>query len=74
MTLQTPMLIFALPFVADLLINLGSLTGASQTEQIEEGSEYIKITDSEERNFINPSERLLSRSLRENNLSESLLT
>jgi len=68
------MLIFALPFVADLLMNLGTLSGPSQTEQIEEGSEYVKMTDSEDRNFINASERLLPRSLRDNNLSELLLT
>jgi hypothetical protein len=74
MTLQTPMLIFALPFVADLLVNLGNLSGPSQTEKIEEGSEYAKMTDSEDRNFIDASERLLPRSLRDNNLSESLLT
>ena len=73
-TLQTPQLIFTLPFIADYLLSAFILSSTSTDTQIEDGSEYVKMTDSEDRNFIDASERLLPRSLRDNNQANYLLT
>lgn len=40
----------------------------------EDSCEYVKMTDAEERNFIDASERLLPRSLRDNPVTGYMLT
>ena len=41
---------------------------------MEDGCEYVKMTDVEDRNYIDASERLLPRSLRDNPVSNYMLT
>lgn len=72
-------LLFALgcvPFLLDASVNLYNLGRPSSTtvEVLNEREEYHKMNDSEDKNFVDPSERILPRSLRENNTAHYLLT
>lgn len=72
-------LIFALgclPFVLDGGVNLIrlALPWSSRNDENEEGQEYQKMSDSEDKNFVDASDRILPRSLRDNTITSFLLT
>lgn len=64
----------ALPFAADALVSIGTLKETSHETTEEDGCEYVKMTDGEERSFIDASERLLPQSLRDNPVTGYMLT
>jgi hypothetical protein len=65
-----------IPFLLDASINLYNLgrPSTATVEEIHENSEYRSMNDAEDKNFVDPSERILPRSIRENNTLHYLLT
>ena len=65
-----------IPFILDALVNLTRLAlPSSRTEESEQRQEeYHKMNDSEDKNFVDASDRILPRSLRDNTVASFLLT
>lgn len=65
-----------IPFILDASVNLVQLATQPSTATVEEirSEGYQSMKDSEERNMVHPSERVLPRSLREGNTTNFMLT